>query len=173
MKKLTTISLFIFGVVVAAILAAGLVFYQNKKDSRALSPQTGNLVPSTTVKSTTIPSTPSKTKSTKIPSSPNKPITIPPANTITLNMVEIAKHNNQNDCWMLISGKVYDITNYFGSHPGGSSTMTPSCGTDATAAYMTKDPYATSSGNRSAHSYRAESQLADYYIGNFNQTIRL
>ena len=171
MKKLTTISLFIFGVVVAAILAAGLVFYQNKKDSRALSPQTGNLVPSTTVKSTTIPSTPSKTKSTKIPSSPNKPITIPPANTITLNMVEIAKHNNQNDCWMLISGKVYDITNYFGSHPGGSSTMTPSCGTDATAAYMTKDPYATSSGNRSAHSYRAESQLADYYIGDYNSKI--
>lgn len=34
MKKLSTVSLFIFGVVVTSILTAGLVFYQNNKDSK-------------------------------------------------------------------------------------------------------------------------------------------
>ncbi len=159
MKKLTTISLFIFGIIVTAILVAGLVFYQSKKNNQILNSKTGNSIPSTTVKPITTPST------------TGKPITIPSARNITLNMTEIAKHNKSSDCWMLISGKVYNITSYFGSHPGGGNTMTPSCGKDATAAYMTKDPYASTSSSRSAHSSNALSLLNDYYIGNLNQTI--
>lgn len=90
---------------------------------------------------------------------------------VTLNIAEIAKHNKQTDCWMLINGKVYNITSYFGSHPGGNATMSATCGTDATSAYMTKDPNATTSGNRRAHSSRAVNLLSNYYIGDLNQTI--
>lgn len=148
MKKLSTISLFIFGVVVTAILVAGLVFYQNNKNNQLTSnPQTVNLIQDTINKIN------------------------PSSGIITLNMQEIAKHNKYSDCWMLISGKVYNITSYFGSHPGGSSTMLPSCGKDATDAFITKDPYATSSGGGRAHSSNALSLLANYYIGNFNQSI--
>lgn len=139
MKKLSTISLFIFGVVVTAILVAGLLFYQNNKDSKVENKVAGEITQ-------VIPGT-------------------------TLNMEEISKHNNQNDCWLLIEGKVYDITSYFGSHPGGSSVMSSTCGTDATNAYKTKDPNAKTSGTRTAHSSGAQTDLALYLIGNFNETI--
>jgi cytochrome b involved in lipid metabolism len=88
-----------------------------------------------------------------------------------LNMEEIAKHNKQSDCWILINDKVYNITSYFGSHPGGNSKMTATCGIDATNAYMTQNPKAKSSGARSAHSSSAFSLLDQYYIGDLNQTI--
>jgi len=94
-----------------------------------------------------------------------------PASNITLSLSEISKHNKQSDCFLLISGKVYDITSFFGSHPGGNSVMAATCGTDATVAYMTKDPNATSSGSRSAHSSGATGMLESYYIGNLNQSV--
>ena len=139
MKKLSTISIFIFLVVVTTILTAGLVFYQSSKSG------SGGVAQSTF-----------------------KQFTGP----VTLNMQELSKHNNSSDCWMLISGKVYNITSFFGSHPGGDNTMTPTCGTDATDAYLTKDPYATSvNGGRRTHSSNAISLLANYYLGDINQTI--
>lgn len=147
MKKLTTISLFIFGVIVSAIFVAGLVFYQNKKDNQTLNSQANNLAQKTL----------NQIK--------------PASGSLVLNMTEIAKHNKSSDCWMLISGKVYNITSYFGSHPGGRSTMTPSCGKDATAAYDTKNPYATSTSGGINHSSRAVDMLNNYYLGDFNQKI--
>lgn len=147
MKKLTTISLFIFWVAVTAILIAGLVFYQNKKNNQISNNQSGSIVANTMSDLT------SSGKS------------------VILNMAEIEKHNKQLDCWMLINGKVYDITSYFGSHPGGNANMLATCGKDATDAYKTQDPYATSSGIRTAHSIRARNLLDNYYIGDFNQTI--
>lgn len=147
MKKLSTISLFIFWAVVTAILVAGLVFYQGSKSSNS----TGSKIDTLTQEKI------NKSKTS--------------GQTLILNMTEIAKHNKSTDCWMLISGKVYDITSYFGTHPGGNRTMAPTCGTDATAAYATRDPYATSSSSRVAHSSRAQNMLNDYYIGDFNQSL--
>jgi len=142
MKKLSTISLFIFGVVVISIMVAGLVFYQKKKDNQVA----GSLVVETVNKLSFSGQT-------------------------TLSTAEISKHNRTNDCWLLINSKVYDITSYFGSHPGGNSKMLATCGKDATNAYMTQDPYATKSGNRSAHSSNAVNMLNDYYIGDLGQSI--
>jgi cytochrome b involved in lipid metabolism len=147
MKKLSTISLFIFGIVVASIMTAGLVFYQNKKDNQVAGSQAGVLAENTVNK------------------------LVPSGKSLILDMNEIGKHNKSSDCWYLISGKVYNITSFFGSHPGGNSTMAPSCGKDATSAYMTKDPNATSNGSKSAHSSNATSMLDNYYIGDLNQTI--
>ena len=32
---------------------------------------------------------------------------------------EIEKHNKPNDCWLVINGKVYDVTSVLEWHPGG------------------------------------------------------
>ena len=170
MKKLSSISLFIFFVVVTAILVAGLVFYQDNK-STSLNPSNNSLVQNAISKSGKVVSTLTPVIAQKSGSSTTKIISTPAKKSLTLNMSEISKHNKESDCWMLISGKVYDITSFFGSHPGGNSTMAPSCGKDATDAYDTKDPYATSTSGGRGHSSRAQSMLANYYLGNLNQTI--
>ncbi|MCX6754408.1 MAG: hypothetical protein NTU81_01085 [Candidatus Nomurabacteria bacterium] len=147
MKILSTISLFIFGVVVVSILTAGLVFYQNNKTNQVSNSQTGSKVADTLNQLTAS------------------------GKSIVLNMTEISKHNSQSSCWILINGKIYDVTSYFGSHPGGNSTMAATCGTDATVAYATRDPYASSAVGGSGHSSSAKNLLNDYYIGDLNQTI--
>eukprot|EP01065_Artemidia_motanka_P050639 TRINITY_DN870_c3_g1_i2.p1 TRINITY_DN870_c3_g1~~TRINITY_DN870_c3_g1_i2.p1 ORF type:complete len:163 (+),score=71.07 TRINITY_DN870_c3_g1_i2:69-491(+) len=32
---------------------------------------------------------------------------------------ELAKHNTKDDLWLLICGRVYDVTDYMDNHPGG------------------------------------------------------
>jgi hypothetical protein len=77
----------------------------------------------------------------------------------TFTISDVASHKSVNDCYMAIDGKVYDITPYFGSHPGGDPYLKNSCGTDATVAFSTK-------GNNGVdHSARAYRELAQYYIG--------
>lgn len=81
-----------------------------------------------------------------------------PAPQVTLNAGEVAKHNTISDCWMIYSGNVYNLTNYFGAHPGGNAEIASYCGKDGTAAF-----------NTIGHSANAKSLLAKYYIGGLNQ----
>lgn len=174
MKKLTTVSLIIFGVSLVVIFITGFFFFHDKNSNQVKNSQGNNFAQSQSLSKTTnmdVTTNSSKGKSNSSTPATNKSTTTPASSRITLNMAEIAKHNSQNDCWMLISGKVYNITSYFGKHPGGNATMDATCGKDATAAYMTKDPNATESGFGSAHSSRAKSLLDNYYLGDFGQTI--
>lgn len=36
---------------------------------------------------------------------------------------EIEKHNKEDDCWMVIRGKVYDVTSVLSWHPGGKAPI--------------------------------------------------
>jgi cytochrome b involved in lipid metabolism len=36
---------------------------------------------------------------------------------------EVAKHNNRNDCWIIVDNLVYDITSYIDEHPGGDEIL--------------------------------------------------
>ena len=85
---------------------------------------------------------------------------------MTLSMQEIAKHNNATSCWLLIDGKVYDVTSYIYQHPGNADTIIPTCGTDATKAYDTKGR----TSRPSPHSQNAHELLKQFYIGDFGQT---
>ena len=37
---------------------------------------------------------------------------------------EINKHTAEDDCWVIIHGKVYDVTDFLDSHPGGPEYLT-------------------------------------------------
>jgi fatty acid desaturase/predicted heme/steroid binding protein len=47
---------------------------------------------------------------------------------------EIARHNNAQDCWIVVDGGVYDVTGWVSQHPGGES-LAILAGEDATAMF--------------------------------------
>lgn len=72
-----------------------------------------------------------------------------------LTMDELANHNSAEDCWLLIDGNVYDVTEFIVSHPGGEAIL-KGCGIDATELF-------------SQHSEEANNMLGAYLLGPLNQ----
>ena len=50
-------------------------------------------------------------------------------------MQEIEKHNKENDCWVILYDKVYDLTEFINEHPGGKDSIMLYAGKDATEAF--------------------------------------
>ncbi|KAI4314065.1 hypothetical protein L6164_027007 [Bauhinia variegata] len=48
------------------------------------------------------------------------------------SMEEASQHNTKEDCWVVIDGKVYDLSSYMDEHPGGDDVIIASTGKDAT-----------------------------------------
>jgi len=54
------------------------------------------------------------------------------------NATDLVMHNNDAaGFWMLINGKIYDLTEFMQMHPGGHQTIMINCGLDATRTYRT------------------------------------
>eukprot|EP01059_Diplonema_ambulator_P008084 TRINITY_DN17600_c0_g2_i1.p1 TRINITY_DN17600_c0_g2~~TRINITY_DN17600_c0_g2_i1.p1 ORF type:complete len:780 (+),score=335.13 TRINITY_DN17600_c0_g2_i1:45-2384(+) len=53
---------------------------------------------------------------------------------------EVKEHNTNNDCWMIICGKVYDLTSFANEHPGGAAVVTEQAGLDATEPFLHAHP---------------------------------
>eukprot|EP01012_Entosiphon_sulcatum_P025494 TRINITY_DN3081_c0_g1_i1.p1 TRINITY_DN3081_c0_g1~~TRINITY_DN3081_c0_g1_i1.p1 ORF type:complete len:492 (-),score=74.63 TRINITY_DN3081_c0_g1_i1:52-1503(-) len=53
----------------------------------------------------------------------------------SIPMSEVQKHNSPTDCWVVLHGKVYDITPFLEEHPGGSRAITLHAGKDATKTF--------------------------------------
>lgn len=84
---------------------------------------------------------------------------------VALSLSKISEYNSQEDCWLLINNKVYDVTSYINSHPGGRAEIIQGCGKDATNLFDTK-------GNKgSSHSSTASFLLNFFYIGYLDQEI--
>jgi len=47
------------------------------------------------------------------------------------SMDEVAKHNNDKDCWVVVNDQVLDVTNFLSSHPGGALAIVTFAGKDA------------------------------------------
>ncbi|TFY57598.1 hypothetical protein EVJ58_g6927 [Rhodofomes roseus] len=48
---------------------------------------------------------------------------------------EVAEHANRESCWIIVHGKVYDVTEFLPEHPGGQAIILKYAGKDATEAY--------------------------------------
>lgn len=68
-------------------------------------------------------------------------------------MEEVEKHTEDDSCWFVHGGKVYDATPFLEDHPGGADSILIVCGTDATVEFD------------EIHSADAKAQLGDYLLG--------
>ena len=58
---------------------------------------------------------------------------------ITMKVIsssELLQHNTPQSCWLAVHGKVYDVTDFLGNHPGGAGLLLKNSGRDATSAYQ-------------------------------------
>ncbi|XP_057448083.1 cytochrome b5 [Lotus japonicus] len=69
-------------------------------------------------------------------------------------MQEASLHNTKDDCWIVVDGKVYDVTQYLDDHPGGDDVLIAATGKDATDDF-----------EDAGHSKTARELMAEYYIG--------
>ena len=67
---------------------------------------------------------------------------------------QVATHDSQDDLWVIIDDKVYDLTEYVHEHPGGSESIARNAGKDATKGF--KGPQ---------HPSRVFDIVEDYRVG--------
>ncbi|EFA78450.1 putative mitochondrial import inner membrane translocase subunit 50 [Heterostelium album PN500] len=66
---------------------------------------------------------------------------------------EVARHNKREDCWIIVHGKVYNVTSYVDSHPGGDVILAHA-GRDSSTIF-----------DRSPMTSNAWVIMKDYFIG--------
>eukprot|EP00250_Pteridium_aquilinum_P000276 c1030_g1_i1 orf=252-650(-) len=70
---------------------------------------------------------------------------------------EVSEHATSQDCWLIIGGKVYDVTKFLEEHPGGDDVLLSATGKDATDDFEDV-----------GHSTTARNMLKDYYVGDID-----
>ncbi|KAL3567676.1 hypothetical protein D5086_030327 [Populus alba] len=70
---------------------------------------------------------------------------------------QVTVHNNHKDCWLIINGKVYDVTKFMEDHPGGDEVLLSSTGQDATDDFEDV-----------GHSDSAREMMGEYCIGDID-----
>lgn len=79
----------------------------------------------------------------------------------TITSAELAKHTTASDCWMVIEGKVYNVTEFLDEHPGGEDVLLAEAGKDATEAF-----------DDVGHSDDARHLLVPMLVGNIEASVR-
>ncbi|GLU07918.1 hypothetical protein SLE2022_248570 [Rubroshorea leprosula] len=72
-------------------------------------------------------------------------------------LAEVSEHNTPKDCWLVIDGKVYNVTKFLEDHPGGDEVLLSSTGKDATDDFEDV-----------GHSSTAKAMMDEYYVGDIN-----
>ena len=79
-----------------------------------------------------------------------------------INLSEVAEHDCFKDCWIVIYDRVYDVTKFLHSHPGGEDIILDYAGRDGTIAFR-----------GAGHSALAIKQLNEYVIGELPDNERI
>jgi len=53
----------------------------------------------------------------------------------SFDAAEVAKHNTDKDCWVILGSAVYDVTKFLDDHPGGKEAIMLFAGQDATESF--------------------------------------
>ncbi len=69
---------------------------------------------------------PAKPAAAAAPSAPGKP-----DRSKVWTKEEVAKHNSEKDCWVVVNGQVLDVTHFLKDHPGGKKAILLFAGKDA------------------------------------------
>lgn len=86
---------------------------------------------------------------------------------LVIDLTEVARHATVQNCWIVVSAKVYDVTGFISQHPGGVSQITGWCGKEATNAFQTRG------GGNKDHSQTAYAMLSSYLIGSVGQSVSI
>lgn len=52
-----------------------------------------------------------------------------------ITLAEVAQNNTQQKIWIVLQGRVYDVTGYINEHPGGEEVLLEQGGRDATESF--------------------------------------
>ena len=104
-----------------------------------------------------VSSTPTPARTTPTPvATPTPTATAAPAG---YTMEQVKANNTSSKCWSAINDKVYDLTNWISSHPGGAGAITSLCGTDGTSSFR----------GQHGGSGQPQSRLSGYLLGPLNK----
>ena len=114
-------------------------------------PTPAPVVPKPVVKPAPAPAPAPSPKPTPVPA----PAPVPKPKPAGYTMALVSQHASESSCWTVISGSVYDLTDYVYVHPGGSERILYLCGGDGTSAFQSQH----------MGDFRAESVLSNYRLG--------
>lgn len=85
------------------------------------------------------------------------PTSAPTGSTGGITAADVQSHASATDCWSVIDGTVYDLTQWIPQHPGGPQVIEALCGKDGTNAFT----------NQHGGQQQPEQILAGFEVGPF------
>ena len=82
----------------------------------------------------------------------------PQTKSIKYTLSEIQNHNTKQNCYTIINGKAYNLTEFIDKHMGGSEKILNLCGKDGSSAFT----------NKHGENEKAIKTLESFYIGEVN-----
>lgn len=72
----------------------------------------------------------------------------------TYTLEQVAEHNTPDDCWIIVEGTIYNVTDYAKKHPGGRWILYNDGGKDLTEGFLLRH-----------HSVVAKEAMKDLVVG--------